>query len=78
MRNFDLTKAIEHIVAGYMTLKNRTALEEIRNHRRKLLNETRLLSGGPLRFDRIAAEIQEEIELVDTALEKLAARPGPN
>lgn len=25
-----MTKAIEHIVAGYFTLKNRTALEQIR------------------------------------------------
>ena len=48
-----MTKAIEHIVAGYVTLKNRIALEEIRDHRRKLLNDSRMRNTGPLRFDSI-------------------------
>jgi len=70
-----MTKAIEHIVAGYVTLKNRVALEEIREHRRKLLNEIRMHSAGPLRFDRVGAELQEEIGAIDAGLEKLG-RPS--
>ena len=66
-----MTKAIEHIVAGYVTLKNRLALEEIRDHRRKLLNEVRMRSSGPLRFDQVSIELQEEIDAVDVGLEKL-------
>ena len=66
-----MTKAIEHIVAGYSTLKNRKALEEIRDHRRRLLNDYRMRSGSGLNFDWINAELQEEIGLVEDALSKL-------
>jgi hypothetical protein len=66
-----MTKAIEHIVTGYFTLKDRVALEQIRDHRRKLLNETRIFNAGPLRFDSITAELQEELGVVDAALAKL-------
>jgi hypothetical protein len=66
-----MTKAIEHIVAGYVTLKNRLALEEIREHRWKLLNDVRMRSAGPLRFDQVIIELQEEIDAVDAGLEKL-------
>ena len=33
-----MTKAIENIVAGYVTLKNREALQEMREHRQRLLH----------------------------------------
>lgn len=66
-----MTKAIEHIVAGYSTLKNRKALEEIRDHRRRLLNDYRMRSGSGLNFDWINSELQEEIGLVEDALSKL-------
>ena len=67
-----MTKAIEHIVAGYVTLKNRIALEEIRDHRRKLLNDSRMRTTGPLRFDSINVELQEEISAAEAGLEQLA------
>ena len=66
-----MTKAIEHIVAGFSTLKNRKALEEIRDHRRRLLNEYRMRSGSGLNFDWINTELQEEIGVVEDALSKL-------
>jgi hypothetical protein len=50
---FTMTKAIEHIVTGYSTLKNRKALEEIRDHRRRLLNENRMRSNSVLNFESI-------------------------
>jgi hypothetical protein len=67
-----MTKAIEHIVAGYVTLKNRIALEEIRDHRLKLLNDKRMRNTSPLRFDSINVELQEELGAVEAGLEKLA------
>jgi hypothetical protein len=67
-----MTKAIEHIVAGYVTLKNRIALEEIRDHRRKLLNDSRMRNTSPLRFDSINIELQEELSAAEAGLEKLA------
>ena len=67
-----MTKAIEHIVAGYVTLKNRIALEEIRDHRRRLLNDSRMRNTSPLRFDSINVELQEELSAAEAGLEKLA------
>ena len=72
-----MTKAIEHIVAGYSTLKNRKALEEIRDHRRRLLNDYRMRSGSGMNFDWINAEIQEEIGVVEDALSKLGDGDHP-
>jgi hypothetical protein len=70
-----MTKAIEHIAAGYSTLKNRKALEEIRDHRRRLLNDYRMRSGSGMNFDWINAELQEEIGVVEDALSKLGDEP---
>lgn len=66
-----MTKGIEHIVAGYVTLKNREALEEIRDHRRRLLHENRLRSGSGLNLENLNAELQDEINIVDAALDDL-------
>jgi hypothetical protein len=72
-----MTKAIEHIVAGFSTLKNRKALEEIRDHRRRLLNDYRMRRGSGMNFDWINAEIQEEIGVVEDALSKLGDEGHP-
>ena len=72
-----MTKAIEHIVAGFSTLKNRKALEEIRDHRRRLLNDYRMRSGSGMNFDWINAEIQDEIGVVEDALSKLGDEKQP-
>ena len=71
-----MTKAIEDIAAAYVTLKDHVALEQIRDHRRKLLNETRMRDGGPFRLDWLSAELQEEIGIVDAALDKLRNDQG--
>ena len=66
-----MSKAIEHIVAGYSTLKNRKALEDIRDHRQRLLTKTRqnaAISGFNL--NRISTELQDEISIVEAALSK--------
>ena len=72
-----MTKAIEHIVAGYSTLKNRKALEEIRDHRRRLLNDYRMRSGSGMNFDWIKTEIREEIGVVEDALSRLGDEEQP-
>jgi hypothetical protein len=64
-------KAIEHIVMGYSTLKNRAALEEIRDHRRRLLDQFRMRDRSVLRFDSIENDLRDEIEIVESALSKL-------
>ena len=66
-----MTKAIENIVAGYVTLKNRQALEEIREHRRRLLHESRMHTGSWVSVESLTSVLQEEIDVVDAALERL-------
>ena len=66
-----MTKAIEHIVTGYSTLKNREALEELCDDRKRLLNENRMRSGSVLKFDSITDELREEISIVEAALASL-------
>ena len=66
-----MTKAIEHIVTGYSTLKDRKALEEIRDHRKRLLNEDRMRGSSVLKFESIRDELQEEIRIVEAALSTL-------
>jgi hypothetical protein len=68
-----MTKAIENIVAGYVTLKNRQALEEIRAHRQRLLQNSRMHSGSWVSVDSLTSSLQEEISIVDAALKGLQA-----
>jgi hypothetical protein len=63
-----MTKAIEHIVAGYVTLKNRQALQEIRDHRQRLLHNSRMHTGTWVSVESLTSALQEEINIVDAAL----------
>jgi len=66
-----MTKAIEHIVAGYVTLKNREALQEIRDHRPRLLHNSRMHSGSWGSVESLNSMLQEDIRIVDAALSGL-------
>jgi hypothetical protein len=77
MEYLTMTKAIEHIVTGYSTLKNRKALEEIRDHRQRLLTEHRM-RNSVLNFESIKDELQEEISIVDAALSRLQDSSQPD
>jgi hypothetical protein len=70
-----MTKAIEHIVASYVTPRNRSALEQIREHRRRLLNENRMRDTGVYSLERMNAELPEEIGFLDAALEEMGGAP---
>lgn len=66
-----MTKAIENIVAGYVTLKNRQALEEIRSHRQRLLHESRMHTGSWVSMESLTSALREELDIVDAALNGL-------
>ncbi len=66
-----MTKAIEHIVAGYVTLRNREALQEIRDHRQRLLHNSRMHSGSWVSVESLNSVLQEDIRIVDAALSGL-------
>ncbi|SIO45913.1 hypothetical protein SAMN05443247_05659 [Bradyrhizobium erythrophlei] len=71
-----MTKAIEHIVAGYVTLKNREALQEIRDHRQRLLHNSRMHSGSWVSVESLNSVLQEDISIVDAALSRLQEDVG--
>lgn len=66
-----MTKAIEHIVAGYVTLKNREALQEIRDHRQRLLHNSQMRADSCFNQEGLTSVLKEEISIVDAALEGL-------
>jgi hypothetical protein len=66
-----MSKAIEQIVANYVTLKNRQALQEIRDHRQRLLQNSRMHSGSWVSVEGLNSVLQEEISIVDAALSGL-------
>lgn len=66
-----MSKAIENIVAGYVTLKNRQALEEIRAHRQKLLQHSRMQAGSWVSMESLTTVLKEDIGIVEAALKGL-------
>ncbi|MBR1207396.1 MULTISPECIES: hypothetical protein [unclassified Bradyrhizobium] len=61
-------KAIEQIIAGYVSLKNRQALEQLRDHRQHLLDDVRTHSFPGFRPSVVNETLSEEIELIQGAL----------
>jgi len=61
-------KAIEQIIAGYVSLKNRQALEQLRDHRQHLLDDVRTHSVPGFRPSVVNETLAEEIELIEGAL----------
>jgi hypothetical protein len=66
-----MTKAIENIVAGYVTLKNREALREMREHRQRLLHESRMHAGSWVSVESLSFVLQQDITVIDAALSGL-------
>ena len=60
--------AIEQIIAGYVSLKNRQALEQLRDHRQQLLDDVRTHSVPGFRPSVVNETLVEEIELIEGAL----------
>ena len=64
-------KAIEQIIAGYVFLKDRQSLEDIRDHRQRLLHEVRQRSIAGFNPSTVNDTLQEELDLVEAALAQL-------
>ncbi|UGY14408.1 hypothetical protein [Bradyrhizobium septentrionale] len=60
--------AIEQIIAGYVSLKNRRALEEIRDHRKRLFDDLQTRSVPGFQPSVLSGILREEIDLVEAAL----------
>jgi hypothetical protein len=66
-----MTKAIENIVAGYVSLKNREALREMREHRQRLLHQSRMHTGSWVSVESLSSVLQQDINVIDAALSGL-------
>ena len=69
-----MSKAIELIVAGYVKVRDRRALGQLRSHRRKLLSDLQAVTGldtaGPIQA------VQDELAAIENGLEQLKPPPG--
>ena len=65
-----MSEAIERIVATYVRLKNRKALQDMRTHRHRLVTELKSLKGA----DDLSSQIkllEDDIAVIDAGLAKL-------
>jgi hypothetical protein len=71
-----MSEAMKMIVDGYVRLKDREALEELRNHRRRLrqqLQEQRQVSFGTFDVSKSLQAFDAEVLVIEAGLEKLHA-----
>ena len=67
-----MSEARERIVSVYERHVNRQALEDLRDHRQKLLVDL-AKHGGVVRVRLPVGQIKQELALIETALERLAS-----
>jgi hypothetical protein len=72
-----MSEAVKLIVEGYLSLKDRAALEDLRAHRQRLRKQLQDRSNSGL--DVIARTTQlfdEELVVIEAAIHRLATREG--
>ncbi|WFT97201.1 hypothetical protein QA633_09545 [Bradyrhizobium barranii] len=69
-----MSKAIELIVAGYVKVRDRRALADLLEHRRKVLAQLEAVSG--INPENATKAIQEELAVIEVGLEALKPPPG--
>lgn len=65
-----MSSAMELIVDGFMRLQDRTSLENLRMHRRRLAVDLKATQGLDCRTS--IAQIDEDIMIIEAGLEKLS------
>lgn len=66
-----MSEAMKMIVDGYVRLKDREALEQLRNHRQRLRQQLREHREGALDASRTIQTFDAEVLVIEAALEKL-------
>jgi hypothetical protein len=73
-----MSEAVKLIVDCYVGLKDRLALEEMREHRQRLRRSLQEKAGGPFDLSQTVRLCDEDIEVVETGLARLSAtQPAP-
>jgi hypothetical protein len=66
-----MSEAMKMIVDGYVRLKDRDALEQLRNHRQRLRQQLRDHRYGVLDINNSLETFDAEVLVIEAALEKL-------
>jgi hypothetical protein len=67
-----MSEAMKLIVDGYLSLKNRNALEDLRAHRQRLRKQLQDRSSSGLDVVRRTTELLDELIVIEAAIDRLA------
>lgn len=67
-----MSDAIRIIVGHYAQLKDRVALEQMREHRNKLLQNYRFGAAKGFRVPTLEASLQGDVDAIDEALSRFS------
>lgn len=65
--------AIEDIVGGYVRLKDRVSLERMREHRSRLLQESRFCAAQGFRVETLENALRDDLNALNEGLSRLSA-----
>jgi hypothetical protein len=66
--DFSMSEAIKLIVGGYLSLKNREALEDLRAHRQRLRKQLQERTAGGIDAGPTMRVFDEELRVIEAAL----------
>jgi hypothetical protein len=66
-----MSQAIKLIVEGYLTLKDRTALEDLRAHRQRLRNQLQDQPKGFIDVEPALQLFDQELGVIEAAIDRL-------
>lgn len=67
-----MANAVELIANGLVRVRDRAALEQMREHRSRLLQEYRMRSAGWFRSETLEKSLQDDVNVIDEALSRLS------
>jgi hypothetical protein len=66
-----MSEAITNIASHYVRLKDRVALERMREHRNKLLQDYRVYASQGFRIQTLETTLQSDLDALDEALARI-------
>ncbi|MBR1122705.1 hypothetical protein JQ628_14350 [Bradyrhizobium lablabi] len=67
-----MSEAIKVIAGHYVRLKDRAALESMREHRNRLLQNYRIHAAQGFRVETLEKSLQSDVDALDEALSRLS------
>lgn len=67
-----MSEAIRIITGHYAQLKDRAALEQMREHRNNLLQNYRIGAAGGFRVETLETSLHDDMAVIDEALSRIS------